>query len=72
MSADCGAVIDGAVANQGVLTTPGYPQQYETGLYCVWTIRVSIALVTSSLSFSIYISFFSDSSLVPFSEEFSS
>ncbi|XP_071527005.1 bone morphogenetic protein 1-like [Panulirus ornatus] len=36
---NCGAVVDGEVASQGVLTTPGYPQQYEPGLSCAWTIR---------------------------------
>ncbi|KAG7172745.1 CUB domain-containing protein 2-like 1, partial [Homarus americanus] len=35
---DCGAVIDGELASEGVITTPDYPDQYENGLYCVWTI----------------------------------
>ncbi|XP_045111458.1 cubilin-like [Portunus trituberculatus] len=35
---NCGAVVDGSLAGAGVLTSPGYPDQYGQGLYCVWTI----------------------------------
>ncbi|XP_047496173.1 cubilin-like isoform X1 [Penaeus chinensis] len=35
---NCGAVVNGEVAGEGVIATPGYPEQYANGLYCVWTI----------------------------------
>ncbi|XP_050712871.1 cubilin-like [Eriocheir sinensis] len=35
---NCGAKVDGSLADGGVITTPGYPEQYGQGLYCVWTI----------------------------------
>lgn len=35
---NCGAVIDGTVANEGIITTPNYPDQYANDLLCVWTI----------------------------------
>ena len=38
---DCGAVVDGSIVGAGVLTSPGYPEQYQQDLYCVWTILVS-------------------------------
>ncbi|XP_066972608.1 cubilin-like isoform X1 [Macrobrachium rosenbergii] len=36
---NCGAVINGELAGEGVIATPNYPDQYPNDLFCVWIIK---------------------------------
>ena len=38
----CGGDVVAVVGETGVVTSPGYPQQYTPGLDCLWTIKVII------------------------------